>query len=1200
MKFGKYLASRQLELPEYSGHFIDYKALKKLIKKLATPSSPDGITPVTTVSPVEAQNTLKENRASFFFRVERELEKVNSFYLEKQANLEVNLELLLNKNRELLTRYHEQLERKEGRNPSSSFRNSISYLNLYQNFKKIHQDLIRLQQFIELNETGFSKVVKKWDKRSKSHTRELFISTAVSVQPVFHKNDINELSDMVTQTLFDLESIMDGDFSSLPKYISLQESPTVLAESPSANSDSFHSSNFNSSRHGSVVNVYNSEIDDLYSSFVNIATIKDPDLDLLDRWIEKVGKGPNQTSEEETKLKLSKIFLLSIPNVRIADSFLELFLERINYSVDFTIVSDDFNNKRTVIHQCCSIPPASTQENHAIINNGVKVINSIDSIQHSRTFIVNYMMSKLSDSVREELLACKDFNGRNCLHYAAQNNRLDLLNLVAPAFPRDHLDDLDNESMTALLLAIRHKHVHMIEKLVQMGSNCWPTSSESNLQYLPINYACEYGDYQILEYLLSYSKPTVSLVNQPDVKGLHPLHVTARSGHYKLIRLLTQYGADVNMVDELFCWPPIFYAVSEGHVKTTEELVSLGANLDYVDGDGYNVLYYCMIEGHIDVLNALLKYDKLILKSSAKSWEKDQSLPQVQTENSGVHVINGIAKDDMKTSETKNMVEDDSDNSSLEKSNSEAIPDLQLPPPILPLRRYGHNFLEQKVLIELIFPSEEHFIKLLNLTSDLKPGRITLTSSMTDIVPRNIILPIEDKTRSSNKCIFQTDVDSLNDFRIDFEIFPKFGTRLIAKTSAMSFTETNYSSSEADSVHLPLFDLRLRNVGELNFRYQIIFPFSGALLETSQFDTYWKSSTSFLRTSKPFRHNGASGLSPRSILSPTGLNPEHNVAMKTVDATSNSNATSFVTATSLSGEYLRIKVCLLKDGTPIVCPQWSIAISENLSLYLPNLSLEQLNSITNNLFDYEKVLHDLNKMTKKDLPLIKKLMKIIYLPLGVLLEVLNIDINLSLEVLFPSYYEMKKLPFVGTIREVLNRFIDETLNAVFNHTRTWKVRNITNTRSIIFLSSNSLICKILNWKQPNFPVFFVMNGITYNNKTKSFEYRTTNGILMDNESKNEPEILGRSQEVITRSINEGVNFTVNNNLIGLVISIHLLRLVPKLVPLIRARGLIIVASSDVTDVDDEAAFSKDLDSYTKAEINGLRFDDIMSFKDDIA
>lgn len=1199
MKFGKYLASRQLELPEYSGHFIDYKALKKLIKKLATPSSPDGKTVTTAVSAIEAQNTLKENRASFFFRVERELEKVNSFYLEKQANLEVNLELLLNKNRELLTKYNEHLGKRNDQNTSSNFRNSISYLNLYQNFKKIHQDLIRLQQFIELNETGFLKVVKKWDKRSKSHTRELFLLTAVSVQPVFHKNEINELSDLVTQTLFDLESIMDGDFSSLPEYISLQNSSTTLPESPSNNSDSFQPANFSSSRHGSVTNVYNPETDNLYSSFVNIATNKDPDLDLLDRWIEKVSKGLTSNPDKDTRLKLSKIFLLSIPNVRISDSFLELFLERINYNIDFTIVSDDFNNKCTFFHQCCSIPPASTQESHATINNGVKVVNSIDSILHSRTFIVNYMMNTIPDDTKKDLLAYKDSNGRSCLHYAAQNNRLDLLNLVSSVYPLEHIDDLDNESMSALLLAIRHKHLHMIEKLVQMGSNCWPTSSESSLQYLPINFACEYGDYEILEYLLSYSKPTVQLVNQQDVKGLHPLHVTARSGHSQFIKLLTQYGADVNMVDDLFNWPPIFYAVLEGHVKTTQELVSLGANLDFVDGNGYNVLYYCMIEGHIDVLNVLLKYDKAILKSP----QREESLAQIEEADEGMHVINEGNKEvtEQKPNQYKPMEEDDSDNSSLEKSNPEAIPDLQLPPPILPLRRYGHNFLEQKVLIELIFPSEEHFIKLLNSTSDLKPGRITLTSSKTDIVPRNILLPIEDKTRSGNKCIFQTDLESLEDFRIDFEIFPKFGTRLIAKTSSMAFTETSYSSSMADLVHLPLFDLRLRNVGELNFRYQIIFPFSGALLETSQFDTYWKSSTSFLKTSRPFKNSGISGLSPRSILSPIGLKPETSAQAKTTDASlSNSNSNTFVTATSLSGEYLRIKVCLLSDGTPIVCPQWSIAISDLLSLYLPNISLEQLSSITNNLFDYEKVLHDLSKMSKEHLPLIKKLMKIIYLPLGVVLEVLNIDINLSLEVLFPSFYEMKKLPFVGTIREVLNKFVDETLNAVFNHTRTWKVRNINNTRSIIFLSSNSLICKILNWKQPNFPVFFVMNGITYNNKSKLFEYRTTNGILMDNDSQKESEILGRSQEVITRSINEGVNFTVNNNLIGLVISIHLLRLVPKLVPLIRARGLIIVASSDVIDVEDEAAFHKDLDSYTKAEINGLRFGDIMSFKDDIA
>lgn len=70
MKFGKYLASRQLELPEYSGHFIDYKGLKKLIKKLAVPanqnSSTNSISGVVSATSQEVQQALKENKASFF------------------------------------------------------------------------------------------------------------------------------------------------------------------------------------------------------------------------------------------------------------------------------------------------------------------------------------------------------------------------------------------------------------------------------------------------------------------------------------------------------------------------------------------------------------------------------------------------------------------------------------------------------------------------------------------------------------------------------------------------------------------------------------------------------------------------------------------------------------------------------------------------------------------------------------------------------------------------------------------------------------------------------------------------------------------------------------------------------------------------------------------------------------------------------
>jgi len=38
------------------------------------------------------------------------------------------------------------------------------------------------QQFIEINATGFRKILKKWDKRSKSQTKELYLARQVEVQ----------------------------------------------------------------------------------------------------------------------------------------------------------------------------------------------------------------------------------------------------------------------------------------------------------------------------------------------------------------------------------------------------------------------------------------------------------------------------------------------------------------------------------------------------------------------------------------------------------------------------------------------------------------------------------------------------------------------------------------------------------------------------------------------------------------------------------------------------------------------------------------------------------------------------------------------------------------------------------------------------------------------------------------------------------
>ncbi|OAG18282.1 SPX-domain-containing protein [Alternaria alternata] len=155
MKFGKHIQKRQLEIPEYAASFVDYKALKKLIKKLgATPVIPPQSEGFHHES-LDPQSSLQANKATFFFRVERELEKVNTFYLQKEAELRLRLTTLLDKKRVMQ------------QHPQSVSKTSSRYVALEEGLKQFSMDLNKLEQFVEVNETAFSKILKKWDKTSK-------------------------------------------------------------------------------------------------------------------------------------------------------------------------------------------------------------------------------------------------------------------------------------------------------------------------------------------------------------------------------------------------------------------------------------------------------------------------------------------------------------------------------------------------------------------------------------------------------------------------------------------------------------------------------------------------------------------------------------------------------------------------------------------------------------------------------------------------------------------------------------------------------------------------------------------------------------------------------------------------------------------------------------------------------------------------
>lgn len=113
--------------------------------------------------------------------------------------LKIRLKTLLDKKKVL-----------QSRNQSTS-RRSAKFTTLEEGFQQFGNDLNKLQQFVEINGTAFSKILKKWDKTSKSKTKEMYLSRAVEVAPFFNATVISELSDQATTSLQELGAWSEGD-----------------------------------------------------------------------------------------------------------------------------------------------------------------------------------------------------------------------------------------------------------------------------------------------------------------------------------------------------------------------------------------------------------------------------------------------------------------------------------------------------------------------------------------------------------------------------------------------------------------------------------------------------------------------------------------------------------------------------------------------------------------------------------------------------------------------------------------------------------------------------------------------------------------------------------------------------------------------------------------------------------------------------
>lgn len=432
-----------------------------------------------------------------------------------------------------------------------------------------------------MNATGFRKILKKWDKRSKSSTKELYLSRQVEIQPCFNNDVLAELTDQATTNVAELDNILADD-------------------------------NLNADTSSRNVNMGES-IDDVESDLTKALRDKNPSA--VAEYLAKRGTPLSGATEDAEFISRSFLRFCTEGNTQC----LEILLASKEVDCNF---ADDISG-RTCLHELVT---AGRQD----------VLQKC--VQHGAN------------------IEATDVYGRTPLHYAAMYGRPACAIFLLQAGAKVHA--IDHDGCMPLVYSITAGHTKCVEILIDNGA---VVAAHSATAPIPLSLACQHGHKDIAMLLLSKGAQLTA-----NAEGLFPLHLTCREGHHEISQLLINHGADVNARDGFNGWTPIFYAAAEGHLKCVQVLLSAGCDINVTDEHDWSPWTYALYRGHMQIARLLeLKEDKGAM-----------SRDLVVADDIGIKPMapSGL------------FFEEENTSTAVESMDLDELPDLALPPPIIPFR----------------------------------------------------------------------------------------------------------------------------------------------------------------------------------------------------------------------------------------------------------------------------------------------------------------------------------------------------------------------------------------------------------------------------------------------------------------------------------------------------------------------------------
>lgn len=1189
------------EVPEWSQFYIDYKSLKKLVKQAAKELREASNAEQLADNGVDDRIT-----APFFYAIDRNVERVDSFYNSKFAEYTRRLRHV-EQQRELVW---QQLLRSD----SDSDVEYSDKLEATGTLLEMRSQLRNLQWYAEINKQGFMKILKKFDKKVGTNAKTQYMTSKINILGFCNGQELVEKIDIVSKFLQEIA----------PEIQARSETPQQLPGGAQI-------SDLDLSKHQQL-----SPLDSLKVAIDNDNSARVCEL----------------LTELRLTAKESTTFLTRAVAVHAYES-IPLLVARIPQEV---ILSVDSMHKRNILHRViisegrklleqkqrepikisAGIPSRSLSSSGATINgnavnggaapsaaglstnggvnpsglpvpvaqgNSTAPTSSIlaaptpappstdpgmvetqrDSYQEtckSMCVLINALSHKMDLRL---LILTVDHQLRTPVHYTARYGLAPIIKVFLELEPAS-LAFSDSDGLMPMDLAVLHRHPRTLHQILAFS----PT-------YKPILLitAAKLNAATICEVLIKDGKYDVNFCD--DARSETALHFAVKHNHLETVKVLVNMGANLEIRESLFGWTPLFLAAVDGLSDVAEELLRAGARADIVDNSGWSAKEHAALRGHLG------------LAENLPSPPLSPKEPTVAVDKPGAE---------------ENEV----------------------------LKTFGHRYLEdeEEVLVFVTLGSRDlrqksvHPVEL-DTVPVSEAGNTQLDTALSLIVNADgsssaahyIDLPVPELGLATEPIPFFT--KNLRNFNLVFDLVPTYrsGDQPIARGVYIppKLNKMQDLNLAMQSV-LIIEASTLRILGRVNFEMLIVKPFSHPNNSVNVNSTYWRS----LITTRVIGHRGL------------GKNTLANSSLQLGENT----VESFIQAANLGASYVEFDVQLTKDEVPVIyhdflvgdsgfdIPMHAMTLDQFMNIHAPvrgrtdsitprpndkrlngssaynSLALSDSSSFTatdeplpdSRLYPTESSDDAVSGVfrgtdTFEHLPRLKKRSNSVhhsnnkhevdtnyddayrrmrytrdfkrqgykgnvrglhiqskFATLEELFKSLPSGLGFNIEFKYPMLDEAEAEEMDGCMIEI-NRFVDTILKVIFDNKK---------ERDIIISSFNPDVCILLSLKQPSIPVVFLTEG--------------GSAPMMD---------------IRASSLQEAVRFSKRFNLLGIVSEASPLIMCPRLVRAVKDSGLVcftygaennvpenarvqLNAGVDAVIVDSVLAIRKELTDYDENDV----------------